>query len=142
MTGLEKALGVQEGQGFTFRSFPGVFKIEGGRRWIQRCPDGNWNRCESEVDLSTMIANHKEIKIIQPKPELSESTKAKLRALRVVWPEFPWIAADANNAVYIYKMKPFLRVDKYQLDAAGMKSVDPFDSEITHDMGPVYYGDL
>ena len=74
-------------------------------------------------------------------PPLSESTKAKLRALRVLWPEHCWVVADFNGSVYIYIDRPRLEGTIYS-SSGKYEHVSSLRDEITFDMGPVYYWDL
>jgi hypothetical protein len=142
MSRLAEILGVEEGQEFQVKGIKNTFKIVDGRRMHNAY--GDWEPIHSETGLTDIINHPEKIKIIQPKPELSESTKAKLRALRVVWPGHEWVAMDLTGSAYIYPEQPKLSSDKDQYLGGGWTSLggDPFDGEITFDMGPVYYGEL
>ena len=87
--------------------------------------------------------NNEKIKVFPP--QLSEEIRRKLAALRIVWPEYKWVAVDDDGEVFLSKDEPILYTRMYDsksewYDIASTK--DPFKGEITFDMGPIYYGDL
>ena len=141
MSKLAEYLGVEEGQEFTVDGGNVRYKINNGIRMHFDTECGHWLSCDTEEYLAHIINHPEKIKIIQPKPELSEDTKAKLRALRVVWPEHCWVAADFNGCVFIYVDRPELHGSVYEATAAHVH-INVLGGEITHDMGPVYYGEL
>ena len=144
MSRLAEILGVQEGQEFTIEGIDNTFKIVDGRR-IHNA-DGEWEPMHSETGLTDILNHPEKIKIIPPKPELSESTTAKLRALRVLWPEYEWIARDADGWLKLFNREPELKrgcfFPKNEGDPIYIKKLCLLNGEITHDMGAIYYGDL
>ena len=140
MSRLAEILCVEEGQEFCIPGELGTFRIIDGVRHYKDAA-GEWNELRHERSLADLINQPEKITIIPPKPELSESTKAKLRALRVLCPDCCWVAADGNGDANIYKAEPKLRQNGYW-NGNPFVYISALRGEITHDMGPVYYGGL
>ena len=138
MSRLAEILGVQEGQPFKFWST--VYRVKENRREYKR-GDGTWLSMDDEVGLSQMIAHPEGIKPLLPAH--SPETIQALRAISALWPDYPWIARDANGSLYGYVGKPNRDTRRYGgVPSRPVGFITPQLPEITFAGGPVYIPDV
>ena len=149
MSSIADFFGVAENRAFTLKKTDTKYMIMNGTLYFnnQRSRrDDDWEMVHI-VDFYRVAGKLDEITLLPPAPVYK--TKIKLAAVKFVLPCFNYVAADQDGTVCLYEYEPELQTtgsfamksSKRALCLEGNLKVFE-DGEITHEMGPIYYGDL
>jgi len=156
MSNIANFFGVPENRAFTLKNPATKYMIMNGALYsnTQRSRrDDDWDMVHV-TEFYRVAEKLDEIILLPPAP--TYATKVKLAALKLILPDFCWAACDGDGSdnVYLYKDEPKPMEDKTyaialgQIYAAAVEIYSADDvqifkpGEITHEMGPIYYGDL